>query len=225
MSKKKIYHYVYITENLRCGTPYVGIHSTRNLDDGYIGSGTHLKRAIKKYGKDNFKMEIIAFYDTREEAAAREAQIVNEHWVGDSWNYNLAVGGSWGSLGYKHTEEARAKMSEANSGEKNPMFGKKLSDEIKRKMSESSSGDKNPMFGLKGEKSPNYGRTHSKETKRKMSEALSGEKNPKAKAVLHLPTGLFFDYLKEGCEALNQNYSTAHSRIRIGSKLSEFIYI
>ena len=73
----------------------------------------------------------------------------------------------------------RRKMSEANRGNKNPMFGKPswnkdktCSDETKRKISEANRGNKNPMFG----KTPwNKGETLSDETKRKMSEASKGQ--------------------------------------------------
>lgn len=73
---------------------------------------------------------------------------------------------------YQRTKETRIKISEANKGEKNPMFGKY--DLFK--------GEKNPMFGKRGKESPMFGKEnkwghHSKESKRKISESLKGEKN------------------------------------------------
>lgn len=87
------YNYFYkITNNLN-GNFYYGIHSTNNLDDGYMGSGLKLKRAFKKYGIENFTKEIIKFFDTREELADYEADIVTEVLVNDSNCYNTSLGG------------------------------------------------------------------------------------------------------------------------------------
>ena len=54
------YHYLYKITNTTNGKIYLGIHSTDNLDDGYFGSGTAFKKAITKYGKDNFIKDVLS---------------------------------------------------------------------------------------------------------------------------------------------------------------------
>lgn len=88
-----MYHYFYkITNNIN-GHFYYGIHSTDNLDDGYMGSGRYLRRAYKKFGIENFTKEIIKFFNNREELAKYEAEIVTESLVHDPNCYNMIVGG------------------------------------------------------------------------------------------------------------------------------------
>lgn len=90
------FHYVYQTKNNVNGKTYVGVHSTNNLNDGYMGSGVNLKQAFDKYGIENFETLIMSFFDTREEALVEEAFLVDENWVCDSRNYNVALGGGGG---------------------------------------------------------------------------------------------------------------------------------
>ena len=59
--KEKKYHFIYKTTNLLSGKYYIGMHSTDNLDDGYLGSGRRLRYSINKYGKESHKREIIEF--------------------------------------------------------------------------------------------------------------------------------------------------------------------
>lgn len=56
---------------------YIGQHATTKLDDGYMGSGLYLKRAIKKYGKDNFRKEWLMFCEDEEEMNCMEYVFVD----------------------------------------------------------------------------------------------------------------------------------------------------
>jgi len=92
-----MFYTVYKTTNLINGKIYVGLHVTSNLEDDYLGSGSQLKSAIKKYGKENFKREYIKICNSPEEMYELEADIVNEDFVKRPDTYNMKTGGtgSW----------------------------------------------------------------------------------------------------------------------------------
>jgi hypothetical protein len=86
--------------------------------------------------------------------------------------------------GYKHTTEARKKISKAFKGRVSPMKGRKMSLETRKKMSESAKGKKYSKEtrdklsrALQGRMSPMKGKKHSLDTLKKMSNAQKKEKN------------------------------------------------
>jgi hypothetical protein len=74
------------------------MHSTSNLNDGYMGSGKRLWLSINKHGKKNHTKEILEFLDDRESLINREIQLVNEDILNDSMCMNLMKGGKGGFI-------------------------------------------------------------------------------------------------------------------------------
>lgn len=87
------YNYFYkITNNIN-GHFYYGIHSTDNINDGYMGSGHRLRKAYQLYGIENFSKEILKFFDNRDDLELYESEIVTEELVNDKECYNSIIGG------------------------------------------------------------------------------------------------------------------------------------
>lgn len=94
-----MYFYIYKTTNKVTGKCYIGAHQTEDLADGYLGSGTLLKRALKKYGPANFSKEILQQCASAAEMFEAERQLVTPEFVAQDGNYNLVPGG-YGGFGY-----------------------------------------------------------------------------------------------------------------------------
>lgn len=129
---KHPYTFVYQTTCEANNKSYIGVHTTSNLNDGYIGCGIFkpsdahrskllLHRAVRKYGYTSFKRYILSFYDTYKEAMNEEKYIVDKLWVKSNENYNTALGGNGGMI-YGLSEEEKIiiykKVSESNTGKK-----------------------------------------------------------------------------------------------------------
>ena len=68
-----MYGYIYKTINLINNKMYIGKHRATIFEPNrYIGSGPILMKAIKKYGKENFKCELIEWCETKQQLDERE---------------------------------------------------------------------------------------------------------------------------------------------------------
>jgi hypothetical protein len=92
----KKFHYIYKTTNLVNERYYLGMHSTNHLNDGYLGSGKRLYYELNKYGKDNFKIEILHYFNSREELIQAEIVLITEQDINNPNCLNLKKGGSGG---------------------------------------------------------------------------------------------------------------------------------
>jgi hypothetical protein len=105
---RKKYHFIYKTTNTLSGRYYIGMHSTDDLNDGYLGSGTLLRRSINKHGREVFKIEILEFLNSREELVAREREIVSLQEIAKKECMNLKVGGLGGFSSEEHAYKFHA---------------------------------------------------------------------------------------------------------------------
>lgn len=110
MRKPKRYHYIYKTTCKVTGNFYVGMHSTDELEDGYLGSGIKLWHSIRKHGKENHEREILEFLTDRDSLRLREKEIVNEQFLENPKCMNLTTGGHGGfDLSYNECVKNGAK--------------------------------------------------------------------------------------------------------------------
>jgi len=181
---------IYKTTNLINGKIYIGQDSKNN--NKYLGSGDLLKKAIKKYGKENFKKEILETCSSQLELDEKERLHIFElNSTDKNIGYNISIGGRNGTtLNRKMSNETKKKMSDAKVGIKftdehkenlsKSRIGKILSDETKKKMSDSQKlVIRKPMSEETKEKirKSKKGIKLSKETKEKMSKSHMGNKN------------------------------------------------
>jgi group I intron endonuclease len=161
--KQKKYHYLYKTTNLINNKFYVGMHSTDDLEDGYLGSGKYLRNAVNYYGKENFKTEILEFFDNREILKEKEIELVTKDFIKIPLCMNLQVGGFGGPYdsNWARTSEYRKKVSDNTKGKnkgKEPWNKGKInviSEEARRNISKSLIGNKNKKGKLASEETKN----------------------------------------------------------------------
>jgi len=105
MSMEK-YGFIYITTNILDNKKYIGQKKYDKRSDNYLGSGIHLKYAIKKYGRENFTREILEECDNKNMLDEREIYWIDFYnAVNSNEYYNIASGGEGGNTIAGYTVE------------------------------------------------------------------------------------------------------------------------
>ena len=204
---------IYKITNTVNGKAYIGqtrhdAEKTR-IRDHLAGNGNRIiKRAIKKYGKENFTYEILYDGIIPEFLDPLEKEAIEEFNTLAPYGYNLTIGGEGGSC----SEETRRKMSKARKGKKRAPF----SEEHRCNISEAKKGKKRAPFSeehrrniseaKKGKNRKNRKKrgSPSEETRRKMSEAKeTPERTAARKIFFSLPSEM---NLKEKRKILRQRF-------------------
>ena len=162
--KQHTHHYIYKTTCNVTGKYYIGMHSTSNLEDGYIGSGQRLWKSIKKHGRENHSTEILEWLPDRSSLKLREKEIVNEELLTDPMCMNLQLGGGGGFTGEEHAK----KFHRAGRLATNKVLHDRLQNDLEYRIKVS----KSISESLKG-RTLWLGKSHSDETKRKIGESNS----------------------------------------------------
>lgn len=145
----QVYYLVYKLTNMVNGKIYIGCHMTRDVNDGYMGSGKRLGYAKKKYGVENFKKEILSIHETSEEMLAEEAYLVNEEFLGREDVYNLTCGGrgSWFYVNFVDGWKGKSNFAQTNANN-----SKKFHEKLKSDPSFKKSWKTKVSIALKGRK-------------------------------------------------------------------------
>ena len=163
-----MFYTIYQITNLIDGKIYIGKHQTKDLNDGYMGSGRRLKLAKIKHGIENFKKEILFQFDNEVDMNAKEVELVTLEFCLREDVYNLCPGGhgGWGYVnvsGIKLSAEYKQKHRESMMKTNN--FKNRVLSENGRKLLSEHAKNKKTFLG----------KSHSKESKEKISIAMANK--------------------------------------------------
>lgn len=185
-----MFYTIYKITNLLDGKIYIGKHQTKDLNDGYMGSGKVVRHAITKHGIENFKKDILFQFDNEADMNTKEAELVTQQFCLREDTYNLCVGGN-GGFSYINLNQIRNGFEKTMTDEavkSKTLIAGKLGRQTQVHLRET---DPEWVSGVSKKKSLSLketfkdmhhwsGRTHLDETKKKISEAnrkMVGETN------------------------------------------------
>ena len=101
---------------------------------GYIRN-EHFYNAILKYGWSNIKHDILYENVSKEFACKKEQELISKYKSNNrKYGYNNSIGGEFGSLGIKYSEQKKIEISIRHKGEGNPFYNKHHTEEAKKRI-------------------------------------------------------------------------------------------
>jgi hypothetical protein len=170
MKKKIKYHFIYKTTNLINEKYYIGMHSTHNIDDGYMGSGLIIKKSLEKYGNENHKVDILEFLPNRKKLKEREKEMITEDILKDKMCMNLQLGGGGGFCNEEHSK----KFHQAGGRKVMQMLSKRHHEKMKNDVEYRERVLLKVKEGQKNVKNWWLDKHHTDETKKIISETKKG---------------------------------------------------
>lgn len=185
-----MYGYIYETTNLINGKKYIGKHKSERFDNSYLGSGVTFRKALNKYGKENFNVKIIEIIETNQyDLDLREMYWIKHFNATTSRNYyNNSVGGrEEGWQGYHLAIKNKGgipqktifKMKNAAKNRvwinKNEVDKHIKETELNKYLNKGWEKGRSHGVPLKGEKHFLYGKKMSQETRNKLSQSHKGK--------------------------------------------------
>jgi len=178
------------------------MHSTNNLDDGYLGSGTRLRRSIRKYGIEKHKKEILCFFDTREMLVEGEIELVTSEIINDEDCMNLKEGGSGGfTIEQQKKNNLKSQVAQRKLRKNNPVW-------LEQRNKKASIGILKAYDEGRMDRSVNYdwnGKKHSEKTKSKMRKSKNLGKDNSQSGTSWITNGVKNKKIKKG-EQVPENW-------------------
>lgn len=146
---------IYKYTNKHNGKVYVGQTSTTLKERAQSNGRNYREsrrfyEAIQKYGWDSFTSEILDHALTLEESHKLEKQYIAMYRSNEAeYGYNIQEGGYCGPEGESAEIISRKAVERYKDRTSNPMYGKKHTAETKLKISQANSGQNNAMYGSK----------------------------------------------------------------------------
>ena len=223
-----MYGYIYKTTNLINGKIYVGKKkSSVFLGETYLGSGKYLNNAVNKYGKDNFKVELIEWCNTLDEQNIKEKYWIQKFLEFGYSMYNISKGGDGGNTFWKaNSTDVSMRLNKLKNNShfvncspeilsishkkgwetRRANGNDKFTEEQKFRMSIAHKGKKLSKNVIKKIVEARKGYTHSEETRKKIAIANTGKKLTE-EVKLHISQAK----KGKGCGIDNSFYGKKHS--------------